>query len=82
MDDPIPCVGPETVTDTVRNDDVGILCYELDKKADNKLEIISFDKDAKKLMARFKASFIGRDQYLPDFPKHVRFMNTYIKIGY
>ncbi len=64
------------------NDDVGILGYELDIKADNKLEIISFDKQSKKLKAIFKASFIGRDQYPPDLPKHVRFVDTYIEIGY
>ncbi len=67
---------------SVGNDDVGILTYELDIKADNKLEIISFDKEAKKLKARFKASFIGREQYPPDLPKHARFVDTYIEIGY
>ncbi len=66
----------------VVNDDVGILRYVIDTTADNKLEIISFDKEAKKLKARFKASFIGEKEYLPDLPKHVRFVDTYIEIGY
>lgn len=64
------------------NDDVGILNYKLDESADNKLEIISFDKTTKKLKARLKASFIGEKEYLPDLPKHVRFIDTYIEHGY
>jgi hypothetical protein len=64
------------------NDDVGILRYEIDINSDNKLEIISFDKTTKKLKARLKASFIGEKEYLPDLPKHVRFIDTYIEHGY
>ncbi|MBK8621001.1 MAG: hypothetical protein IPN79_04395 [Saprospiraceae bacterium] len=64
------------------NDDVGILLYKLDESADNKLEIISFDKTTQKFKARLKASFIGEKEYLPDLPKHVRFIDTYIEHGY
>ena len=67
---------------SIVNDDVGILLYKLDESADNKLEIISFDKTTQKFKARLKASFIGEKEYLPDLPKHVRFIDTYIEHGY
>lgn len=66
----------------VGNDDVGILGYELDLSEDNALEIISFDSTTKKLKAKFKGSFIAKEEYLPDLPKKVRFSDVYIEYGY
>lgn len=66
----------------VGNDDVGILGYELDLSEDNALEIISFDLDHRKLKAKFKGSFVAKNEYLPDLPKKVRFSDVYIEYGY
>lgn len=66
----------------VGNDDVGILGYELDLNADNALEIISFDSATKKLKAKFKGSFVAKNENLPDLPKKVRFSDVYIEYGY
>ena len=69
-------------TYSIRDDDVGILGYDLDLNADNALEIISFDSATKKLKAKFKGSFVAKKEYLPDLPKKVRFSDVYIEYGY
>lgn len=66
----------------VVDDDVGILGYELDLSGENVIEIISFDAEAKKLKAKFKASFVAKKEFLPDLPKKVRFSDVYIEYGY
>ncbi len=66
----------------IGDDDVGILNYRLDTLYDNQLEILSIDRDAKKIKARLKASFIAKRAYLPDLPMRVRFSDVYIEHGY
>ncbi len=70
------------VTYSINDYDINILFYELDKTAENILEIISFEPETQKLKARLKASFISEREFLPENPKRVRFSDVYIEHGY
>jgi hypothetical protein len=64
------------------DDDITIFRYELDTTADNRLEIIEFNKDKKQFKGRFKATYTTKKPYLPYYPGKVRFFNMDIEIGY
>jgi len=66
----------------VGSDDTVISWYKLDTKADNMLEVLDIDFTKKRVKAKFKATFVSKNNFLPEFPQRVRFSDVYIEAGY
>ncbi len=67
---------------SLNHDDQWIASYQLDRSAENHIEIIKYDQENEVFVAKLEASFFtDENPGLPEYPDSLRFFNVDIVIG-